>query len=120
MKYCSHCGTALNDNDQYCPNCGEKQQVVANTSTVTAEQRDIYDETVPGLICSIVGACICLLSYFYWRILCIVALILTISGIMLGLKRYRNNKTAFFGLCLGIAGTIAVAVRLILWMFRIY
>ena len=44
-KHCEKCGTDLNKNEQYCSNCGEKNE---NNSTITAQNR-LY-----GILCDLI------------------------------------------------------------------
>ena len=46
MKYCTYCGTQVEDNVQFCPNCGAKQS--ANNASSGSGERSFFEEHAFG------------------------------------------------------------------------
>ena len=46
MKYCTYCGTQVEDNVQFCPNCGAKQST--NNANSTSGERSFFEEHAFG------------------------------------------------------------------------
>lgn len=43
MKYCSYCGQQLNDNDEFCKNCGGKAANNSNCISPEQEEKEVLD-----------------------------------------------------------------------------
>ena len=46
MKYCTYCGSQLDDNALFCPNCGAKQST--NNANSTSGERSFFEEHAFG------------------------------------------------------------------------
>ena len=48
---CNKCGTVLNNNDQFCSNCGEKREVVnATTTDLQMKNNDVVNKSYSLLL----------------------------------------------------------------------
>ncbi len=103
MKYCSHCGSELDDEAVMCPKCG---CAVANSGFVTSKStsntaRSNWDAcAIVGFVLSIVS---CVLSIFnIFGVISLGGMIVSIMGaVRTSGKRLRGSGLAVAGICVG-------------------
>ncbi len=87
-KYCSNCGYAMDENAVVCAKCGTAVQNATNTYPTTAAAPKVA--TVLGILGIV----------FAW-LFALVGHVLSIIGIVIGIKEYRTaNKTTGLILCI--------------------
>lgn len=105
MKYCSKCGTILDENEVVCKSCGAPQQQPLNYQQPYYQQNNgvqapVCGLAVAGMVLGIVGMFIA-----FWGIIPIIAVAL--SGFALSRissTGERGKGMAIAGLVLGIVG----------------
>ncbi len=113
-KFCTNCGTKLEENDKFCTSCGksveEEGQVQSYNSQVVVNNNGVNQPTnglaIAGFVVSLVSLCCC-------GLFSIVGLILSIIGLVKA-KDYNNN-----GKGLAIAGVIISAVCMLLLLLYV-
>lgn len=112
MKYCANCGKGLEDNAFFCDSCGH--QFTNNQQPSFQQQQQImFGQNVPqnkknhtSLILGIVGI------VFAW-LFAIVGHALSIVGIILGIKEYKENNN-ISGLAVSIVGELCAILSSII------
>lgn len=113
-KFCTNCGTKLEDNVKFCTSCGksveEEGQAQSYNSQVVVNNNGANQPTnglaIAGFVVSLVSLCCCGLG-------AIVGLILSIIGLVKA-KDYNGN-----GKGLAIAGVIISAISILFLIFYI-
>lgn len=105
-RYCSHCGSEVNENAVVCINCGcaiPKGQVFVYEQNLTSKADK---KTSVSLILGIVGI------VFAW-LFALVGHILSIIGIVMGIKEYKETEK-LTGLTLSIVGEVCSIISSII------
>ena len=106
MKYCSNCGQAANDNDQYCSKCGNPLPFVVE------DKQEVVQE--PSNVWAILGF---IFSFLIWP----VGLGLSIFGLFISRIRAGKGKgLAIAGLVISILGFLSYTVLVILKISGVY
>lgn len=134
MKYCTKCGTQLNDDAIVCPNCGDgiqRDNIQQNSGETTYghqvtynyNQQSAYQQTVmsgvdnqktngfciAGMVCGIVGMFIS-----FWFIVPLVALVLSCVGLkQINETGMKGHGMAVAGIVLGIVGVAFAVISII-------
>ena len=94
MKFCTHCGSEINDNAVVCIKCG----CAVECKNVSDPSYHSENKASASLILGIVGI------IFAW-LFALVGHITSIIGIILGIKEYRETEK-MTGLVLSIVGEV--------------
>ena len=92
MKYCTHCGTEINDEAVVCPNCGCPTDLYnANSGSNINTNSNNSGLATTAKVFMVIG---CVISAFYW----IIPLAWTIPMTVIYFKKIKNGEqisTAF-------------------------
>ena len=110
MKYCSHCGTEVDDNAQICLNCG----CMVDASPVLAAKTNLNACSLIGFILSTASI---VLSYFGMPIT-LAGIIVSIVGLVqTNRKGERGKSFAIAGICIG---AVLLLIYLNIWLFFVW
>lgn len=107
MKYCSKCGSELQDDAQFCPNCGAQQDVAKKTTYTTVI--DGNDESGKTDTYGILGLVFSILGGFLGLIFDIVALTSSNSS-------EKGKKYGKIGLIIFI---VEISLLILLWILLV-
>lgn len=90
-KFCSNCGSEMNENEEVCPNCGqgpansetEKNTVVENEANTGKAK--VNPSAIGGLVCSIIGL------FIMGIYMGVIAICLGAAGLK-HIKAFENEK----------------------------
>ena len=104
MNFCPNCGNALQPNEAFCSSCGAALQQATENYAVEAPvaQKKSFAPIVLGILGIV----------FAW-LFAIIGHVLSIVGIVLGVKEYKANKN-IAALILPIIGEICAIVSSVL------
>ena len=111
--FCKNCGKEIDDNAVICPNCGvatDKFTEAAPTNAqIIAKKTNVF--AIVGFVLSLVAGAFAYINTIVYWIALVVALGLSITGIVWSVKRNANLKG------LAIAGVVISAIDIVLWIF---
>ena len=122
MKYCVHCGTALEDDIALCPNCGK---AVDNASVAGGSAGDSMYCTkcgaavhVDAVACPKCGCAIAKEEHM-WGVLSLIGAIFGLIGLIFGIiglsrcKRKKERKMCIEGIILSLAATLVAIIVIV-------
>ncbi len=111
MRYCSSCGTQIEDTTLFCPNCG----VDTNVATATVVQNGVQDDAPSGilnvasLVWSIINLVLCC------QLFGIISLIMTILAKSAGTATEEQSKLKT-AKTLNLVGTILGVIIIVVYV----
>lgn len=131
MKYCRNCGQKLEDDDNFCPKCGTKCDVIdgevidaevvyekpTNKNPASAEIPDNSSLATTSMVLGIIALVLSTPIFFGGGYLGIVGLVLAIMAVVMGAdKRVRGNKKATAGMTMGIIALALSVIEIIIYI----
>lgn len=115
--YCRRCGKQLSEDSRFCPNCGERVEIIEESKHVEPEIVQTDEEKEPrgpwkafaiaGLAIGIFSIIGCMIPYVNLNVIYVGQIGIALSA--LGLNSKVNHQKAKIGLTLSIIG-LAVAI----------
>lgn len=126
MKYCSHCGAELLDEAVICPKCGCQvapydtylAPKAANTNAVSSGNATTSSNATAAMVMGILSLSISVVAFFVYGFLEILALGLSLPGLILGSKT-RSNGVGKAGFITSIIATCISGVGLVLYVLSV-
>lgn len=111
MKYCKNCGTSIDDDVVFCPNCG--QSTLSNNATqtqvnATYSNNEPEESNIMGILSIVFGA----LGLFI-PIMSIVGIVMSAIGLK-KLQQQQNKTLCKIGLIISIIVTVLNAIVILI------
>lgn len=111
--FCKKCGTKINFETRFCPNCGEAMWLdnTKNPVNLSSTPKPLNTMCVIGFVTSIIS-----LFLNFWGIIGIIATILSVVGLVnYSEKENRGKGLAIAGIIIGISSILFAFITIILF-----